>query len=117
MLYNLVDFCRSILNFVESLALLPLPDILCFTYLFFLSPFNFQKKQLTRLEAVVDKNEMQSVFANWPWWVFENAPVKFIETMFSSFLLEGNKVSYKLFIPMGYFLKRIISTFRVGPSR
>ncbi len=38
---------------------------------------------------------MQSVFANWPWWVFENSPVKFVDTMFSSFLLEGNKVSLK----------------------
>ena len=47
---------------------------------------------------------MQSVFANWPWWVFENAPVKFIDTMFSSFLLEGNKVSLRLF-----FLQKFVT--------
>eukprot|EP00088_Acartia_fossae_P055676 TRINITY_DN6464_c2_g1_i2.p1 TRINITY_DN6464_c2_g1~~TRINITY_DN6464_c2_g1_i2.p1 ORF type:complete len:522 (-),score=102.22 TRINITY_DN6464_c2_g1_i2:950-2515(-) len=55
----------------------------------------FIKKHVSKLEAIVEKDQLQATFTSWPWWIFECTPVQHLQTMFTSFFMEGNKVLYR----------------------
>jgi len=68
-------------------------DIMCNT----LYPLaqKFLRKRVTKLESLVDKEQVKSCFNSWPWWIFELTPTNYLHWIFTCFLLEGNKVLYR----------------------
>jgi len=54
------------------------------------------KKHISTLERLCGGDQVDSALTGWVWWIFEFLPFKYIERIFSSFLLEGQKVLYRI---------------------
>jgi len=53
-------------------------------------------KCITFLEGELGQEKVDSFLYGWPWWIFEGIPFSHIVRVFDCFLLEGNKVLYRV---------------------
>jgi len=68
-------------------------DILCYS----LQPLarKYVKGSVTFLEAEFGQNNSDIFFQSWPWWIFENLELKFLNRVMDCYLFEGHKVLFR----------------------
>ena len=51
-----------------------------------------QKGSVTFLESEFGQEDSDEFFQSWPWWIFENLELKFLNRVMDCYLYEGHKV-------------------------